>query len=53
LPAGDYWIVAVRSATTAEWLDPKYLQKLTAFATRVTIADGEKKSLDVDTKEVR
>lgn len=53
LPAGDYWIVAVRSAASSEWLDPKYLQKLTAIATRVTIADGEKRSLDVETKEVR
>jgi len=53
LPAGDYWIVAIRSAMPSEWLDPKYLQKLTALATRVTIADGEKKSLDVETKEVR
>jgi hypothetical protein len=53
LPAGDYWVVAVRSATSSEWLDPKFLQKLSALATKVTIADGEKKSLDVETKEVR
>jgi hypothetical protein len=31
----------------------KYLQKVSTIATRVTIADGEQKSQDVQSKEVR
>lgn len=53
LPPGDYLVVAVRSGVSSDWQDTKYLQKLAALATRVTIADGEKKSVDVDAKEVR
>ena len=53
VPIGDYFVVAVRSNVPADWRDPKYLQKLAALATRVTIGVGEKKSVDVDTKEVR
>lgn len=52
LPAGDYLVVAVSTAVP-DWMDVKSLQKLSALATRITIADGEKKSLDLETKEVR
>jgi hypothetical protein len=52
LPAGDYLVVAV-STVVPDWMDVTSLQKLSALATRVTIADGEKKSLDLETKEVR
>jgi hypothetical protein len=52
LPAGDYLVVAVSTAVP-NWMDVTSLQRLSALATRVTIADGEKKSLDLETKEVR
>ena len=52
LLAGDYLIVSVTSVSS-EWLDPQFLQKLTPLATLVTIADGDKKSQDLTTKEVR
>jgi Carboxypeptidase regulatory-like domain len=53
LPPGDYFVTAIHSSVPADWQDVKYLQKLSAIATRVTIADGEKKSQDVLSKEVR
>jgi hypothetical protein len=53
LPAGDYFVAAIHSNVPADWQDVKYLQKVSALATRVTIVDGEKKSLDVQSKEVR
>jgi hypothetical protein len=53
LPAGDYFAVAVRSGVPSDWMDQKLLQKLSALATRVTIADGDKKSVDLTTREVR
>jgi hypothetical protein len=34
-------------------MDPRYLQKLAAVATRLSVIEGEKKSLAVETKEVR
>ena len=34
-------------------MDPRFLQKLAALATRVTIAEGDKKVQDVESKEVR
>jgi hypothetical protein len=53
LPAGDYFVTAIHSSVPADWQDVTYLQKVSAIATRVTIADGEKKSQDVQSKEVR
>jgi hypothetical protein len=41
LPAGDYLVVAVSTAAP-DWMDVKSLQKLSALATRVTIADARR-----------
>jgi hypothetical protein len=53
LPAGEYLVIAIRTDVPADWQDAKFLQKIGAVATRVTIADGEKKTLDVQTKEIK
>jgi hypothetical protein len=53
LAAGDYLLVAIPGGTPSDWLDPRYLQNLTAVATRLTVTEGEKKRQDLDTKEVR
>ena len=44
LPPGDYFVVAVRDDFLNDWHDPAFLDKLSALATRVTIAPGEQKS---------
>ena len=51
--AGDYLLVAIPGGTPTDWQDPRYLQKLAAVATRLTVTEGEKKRQDVETKEVR
>jgi hypothetical protein len=53
LPAGDYLVTAIHSAVPSTWTDPDFLQRAAAGATRVTIADGDKKIQDVRSTEVR
>jgi uncharacterized protein (DUF2141 family) len=53
LPDGDYCVAAIHEDVTADWQDPKFLQRLAAVAVRVTIAEGEKKSQDLKTSQVR
>ena len=47
LPAGQYYVLALASESAGDWRDPALLEKATALATRVTIADGEKKVIDL------
>jgi hypothetical protein len=47
LPAGDYLLVAVDDVAQGEWFDPTYLEQARAAATRITLAEGEKKALDL------
>lgn len=47
LPAGEYFVVAVPDKMAADWQNPKFLEGLTSDATRVRLADGEKRSQNV------
>ena len=47
LPAGQYYVLALASESAGDWRDPALLEKATALATRVTIADGERKVIDL------
>jgi hypothetical protein len=53
LPAGDYYVAAIPEAEADVWQDPRVLRLLTRSATRVTIGEGEKRTLDVVTRPVR
>jgi protocatechuate 3,4-dioxygenase beta subunit len=53
LPPGEYYVVAFSSASTREWQDPRFLEAAAPLATRVTILDGDKKSLDLRTTRLR
>jgi hypothetical protein len=53
LPAGEYLVAALRAGATSDWIDPRFLQTVAPLATRITLMDGEKKSLDVEVREVR
>jgi hypothetical protein len=44
LPPGDYFVAAVTDATENQWFDPAFLDTLIATATRITLAEGEKKT---------
>lgn len=47
LPAGDYLLVAVDDVAQGEWFDPAFLEQARAAATRATLAEGEKKTIDL------
>jgi hypothetical protein len=56
LPAvlpGDYYVVAVAEVQAADWRDPQVLQALARLATRITIAEGEHKTIDLRLKAAR
>ena len=53
LPAGNYYIVAIPDEATSDWNEPKYLEQLARLATDIRIDDGDKKSHDLKTREVR
>jgi protocatechuate 3,4-dioxygenase beta subunit len=53
LPAGDYYLVAVDSTSSREWQDPKFLETAARVATRVTLVDGDKKTLDLKASRIR
>ena len=47
VPAGEYFVAAVADVEQGEWSDPDFLMPLRDRATRVTIADGERKTVDL------
>jgi hypothetical protein len=47
VPAGDYFLIALTEVEPGEWNDPDFLAPLRERATRVTIADGERKTVDL------
>jgi hypothetical protein len=49
LPPGDYFIAAVDDRLTGEWPDPSFMNVLARFATRVAIADGGARTVDLRT----
>jgi hypothetical protein len=53
LPAGEYFVIAVDDQFTANWQDPERLQRLSRLATRVTIADGARRTQDLVTARLR
>lgn len=53
LPPGEYYIAAIASTSSREWQDPKFLEAVAPLATRVTILDGDKKTLDLRTSRLR
>jgi Carboxypeptidase regulatory-like domain len=53
LPAGDYWAVAVDDAATRTWQSPTLFDELARLAERVSLTDGQRRALDLLTREVR
>ncbi len=47
LPAGSYLAVAVREVQSGEAEDPEYLEQMRSSATKVTLGDGETKTVDL------
>jgi hypothetical protein len=53
IPAGDYFVVAVNTTLTDGWQDPAFLARLQNVATRVFVAEGEKKTVALKTAVLR
>ena len=53
LPAGDYLIAAVTDIEDGEWGDPGVLQQLSTVSMKLTLAEGEKKSQDIQVGAIR
>jgi Carboxypeptidase regulatory-like domain len=53
LPPGEYLVVGLRTGIPPDWMDGGFLKNVAALATRVTIADGDKKTQDLEAKEAR
>jgi hypothetical protein len=50
LPPGDYFLGGVVDVQPGEWYDRTFLQQLTATAIRLTLAEGEKKTQNIQVK---
>jgi uncharacterized protein (DUF2141 family) len=53
LPAGDYFVAAIPDELSADWLDPAMLPAIVRVASRISVAEGEKKTLDLRISQVR
>lgn len=53
LPAGDYFVVAVDPALGTMWQDQALLEKAAAVATRVSLAWGEDRAIDLSLARIR
>jgi hypothetical protein len=53
LPAGDYYVVAVREDQVGEWQDPALLQALSRYAQTVRLTDGEQKAQNLVAATIR
>jgi protocatechuate 3,4-dioxygenase beta subunit len=47
LPPGDYLVAAVTDVEPGSWFDPAFLEQLLPAAVRVTLAEGERRVLDL------
>jgi hypothetical protein len=47
LPAGEYYVCAVTAVDRTEAYDPGFLEQLVPVAFKITIADGEKKTVNL------
>jgi hypothetical protein len=53
LPPGSYYVAAVADEFAADWQDPKFLGMLAQGAAQVTLDDGQKKTQNVRTIQLR
>jgi hypothetical protein len=53
LPEGDYHLIAIGEEVAGEWQDPRFLEAMTREATRVTIAEGDTRAIDLERRGVR
>jgi hypothetical protein len=47
LPAGDHYAIAVEYLAQGEWGDPDVLERLKSKATRLSVTEGESKTIQL------
>jgi hypothetical protein len=47
LPPGEYFVAAVTDVEQGEWFDSAFLERLIAASARITLAESEKRTLDL------
>ncbi|HYN07064.1 MAG TPA: carboxypeptidase-like regulatory domain-containing protein [Vicinamibacterales bacterium] len=53
LPEGDYFLIAIPEEVASEWQDPRFLEAMSREATRVTIVEGDKRTQDLERRNIR
>ena len=53
LPDGDYFLIAIPEEVASEWQDPRFLDAMSREATRVTMVEGDKRTQDLERRNVR
>lgn len=53
LPPGPYFVAAVPDAQAGDWADPRVLQAISRTATRITLAENEKRTQELVTRTIR
>ena len=53
LPPGTYYVAAVADEFASDWQDPTFLETLSRNASQVTLDDGQKKTQDLRTMQLR
>jgi hypothetical protein len=53
LPIGDYLVAAISDELQGDWQDPQTIPSVARIAARLTIAEGEKKTLDLRVSQIR
>jgi hypothetical protein len=53
LPSGEYGVAALDPETVVDLQDPQFVNAVTRVATRVTLADGDKKTLPLTISQIR
>jgi hypothetical protein len=53
VPPGDYYVVAIPESQSRDWMQPARLNALASLGTHVTILEGEHRSVDLQTRDLR
>ena len=53
LPVGDYHVIAIDDRLATDWQDPAFLRKLAPLASRVTVTEDGRATVDLTTAAIR
>lgn len=53
IPPGDYVVVGIRGSVPTDWQEPTVLKQLMALGSTASVADGETRTVNVTTREIK